>query len=456
MSLSASSVSRRSLLRAGGMTVSAGAITSVLAACTSTRTDDSSSSSSSGGSLTFRLWDEGAASAYEEALTSFTEDTGIEVKIEQVAWSDYFTTLRNDIAAGSAPDVFWVNASNYVDYAAAGKLLDIEKTFPESERTGWLEAAMDQYTVDGNLWGVPAMTDPNIAVYYNKELLDAAGVSVEDLADLAWDPTAESDTLREIATKLTLDKAGKTPADDGFDSGNIVQFGYNAASDLQAIYLPWLGANGATYQDDDGQMSFASDAGIETFQYIVDLINEDHVSPSAADTNTNGDFSRDQFIQGKMGLFQSGAYNLANIKDGADFEWGIVELPQGPKGRGGVVSAVAAVGSAASTSTDAQKKLLAWIGSADGSKVLGEKGVGLPGNTDAQDSWKTYWTDQDVDVTPMMTIDPDTSLPGPWGAKIQAAMDATNKVLPSVFLGKKDVAEGLKEAQDAGNAAIDG
>ncbi len=41
----------------------------------------------------------------------------------------------------------------------------------------------------------------------------------------------------------------------------------------------------------------------------MDLINKEHVAPSAADTNDNGDFSRDQFLQGKIALFQSGAYN---------------------------------------------------------------------------------------------------------------------------------------------------
>lgn len=456
MSHNRPSVSRRSVLRAGGLGLGTAVAASVLAACGSGSSSSSSSASSSGGSLTFRLWDEGAASAYEEALKTFTSDTGIEVTIETVPWSDYFTTLRNDIAAGSAPDVFWTNSSNFVDYAAAGKLVSIDEAIPSSERDGWSDTSVSQYTSDGTLWGVPALADPNIAVYYNKELLDTAGVSVDDLASLAWDPSADSDTLREIATKLTLDKNGKTPADDGFDADNIVQFGYNAAMDLQAIYLPWLGANGAKYQEDDGTMAFASDAGIETFQYIVDLINTDHVAPSAADTNSNGDFSRDQFIQGKLGLFQSGAYNLANVSDGASFEWGIVPLPQGPKGPGGVINATAAAGSATSKDTASQTKLLAWLGSAEGSKALGETGVGLPGNMNAQDSWTSYWEAKSVDVSAMVDIDSATALPGPFGSSIQGAMDASVKVLSEVFLGREDVATGVKAAQDAGNAVING
>lgn len=448
-------ISRRDLIKVGGV----GAVTAVglsmLAACGSGSSSDSGSGSDSASEITFRLWDEQAAAAYEEVLKDFTAETGISVKIEQVAWADYWTNLRNDIASGSAPDVFWTNSSNFVDYAAAGKLVNIDEAIASSERAGWPEAAVAQYSSQGTAWGVPALADPNIAVYYNKSLLDAAGVSVDDLASLAWDPTASSDTLREIATKLTLDAAGKTPADADFDASNIVQFGYNAALDLQAIYLPYLGANGATYQDADGQFTFASEAGVQAFGYLVDLINTSHVAPSAADTNDNGDFSRDQFIQGKMALFQSGAYNLANIKDGASFEWGIVKLPQGPQGRGGVTNYTAAAGSADSKQAEAVTKLLAWLGSAEGSGALGKTGVGLPGNTDAQDTWSAYWKDAGVDVSAMMEID-DTALPGPFGAKIQAGMEATGESLKEVFLGRVDVAEGVKAAQDAGNAAING
>ena len=41
-------------------------------------------------------------------------------------------------------------------------------------------------------------------MYYNKSLLDAAGVSIDDLQNLSWDPSASTDSLREITRKLTL------------------------------------------------------------------------------------------------------------------------------------------------------------------------------------------------------------------------------------------------------------
>ncbi|MDK6521566.1 extracellular solute-binding protein, partial [Aerococcus urinae] len=85
--------------------------------------------------------------------------------------------------------------NNYTEYARGGKIVNIDEEFPASERDGWLQGAIDQYTVDGHLYGVPVLTDPSIAVYYNKSLLDAAGVSVEDLQNLSWDPNASTDSL---------------------------------------------------------------------------------------------------------------------------------------------------------------------------------------------------------------------------------------------------------------------
>ena len=73
---------------------------------------------------------------------------------------------------------------------------------------------------------------------------------------------------------------------------------------------------------------------MQAFDYLVRLINDDHVAPRASDTNGNGDFSRNQFLQGRMALFQSGTYNLAAIADQAPFHWGVAMLPSGPAGSG--------------------------------------------------------------------------------------------------------------------------
>src|SRR6202042_821015 len=100
------------------------------------------------------------------------------------------------------------------------------------------------------------------------------------------------------------------------------------------------------FQDGDC-FAFHNPGAIEAFPFLVRLINTDHVAPPASDTNDNGDFSRNQFLAGRMALFQSGTYNLAAVADQAPFRWGVAMLPAGPKGRVSVTNGIAAAGNSA-------------------------------------------------------------------------------------------------------------
>ncbi|HJG92456.1 MAG TPA: extracellular solute-binding protein, partial [Brachybacterium massiliense] len=294
------------------------------------------------GTLTFRLWDQNAVPAYEESFQAFTAESGWNVNIDVVPWGDYWTRLPLDVASGDAADVYWMNSANYVQFKDSEALLDINEIIPDGA-SQWEQSVVDLYTRDGGLWGVPQIWD-SIAVFYNKGLVEEAGVDPEDLV---FDPSAETDSLRDAARALTLDGAGLHPGESGFDVDSREQFGFNSQADRQAIIGPMLASNGATWQEDD-QYTFASPEGIEAFQYMADLINVENVAPSAADTNENGDFSRDLFTQGKLGLFQSGPYNLLAISEGVadSFEWALAGPVEGPAGAKSLVHGVVAVGNA--------------------------------------------------------------------------------------------------------------
>lgn len=405
--------------------------------------------------LVFRTWDENAAKAYDQTFAAFTAaNPGITVKTEVVGWADYFTKLRTDIAGGSAADIFWLNNSNLAAYARNGNLVDINATL-KADAGAWVPSVVKQFTVDDKLWGVPQTSDGGIAVYYNKKLLAEAGLTEADIAKLTWSPSGGANSLLTVAQKLTRDTNGKTADQAGFDPKHIKQWGYNAAYDLQAIYLPFIGSNGGTYQNGD-TFTFANPKTVEAFSYLVDLINKYHVAPSAADTNTNGDFSRDQFLQGKIALFQSGLYNLANVEAGAKFDWGVVGLPAGPAGAISVTNGVAVVGNAASKHAAAVATLLAYLGTADGNKAIGATGANLPGVTAAQQAYQEYWAAKKVSLDPFFSVLDNGTIPAPTGENFAAGYQAYDPILQEVFLGRKAVAAGLAEADAAANKAIQG
>lgn len=403
--------------------------------------------------VTVRLWDEQIQKAYDESFEAFEADNpDIDVQTVLVPWADYFTKLRTDVSGGNADDIFMINSSYVEPYIANNNLVEIGADFDDL-KDDWVPAAVEQYTYDDKLWGVPALTDGGIAVYYNADLLTEAGVAPEDLQDLTWNPDGEGDTFLPIAQKLTVDANGVRGDEDGFDGASPDVWGYSAAQDLQGIYYNFVGSNGGQFQDEEGRFIFDSPESVEAFQYLVDLINTHQVSPAASNTNNNGDFTRDQFLQGKIAMFQSGIYNLKNVADGADFEWGIAPIPAGPEGRISVVNTIIVAGNADSDAPEATQRVLRWLGSTEGATYLGESGAAMPAVISAQDAFIQQWGDQGVDPSQFIDQGNQDSIGAPSGENYGAAVSAFKPIFDEIFLGRTPVAEGLADAEAAANEA---
>ncbi|BBZ51982.1 sugar ABC transporter substrate-binding protein [Mycobacterium heidelbergense] len=399
-----------------------------------------------------RLWADQIAEAYRQSFEAFGRThPNIEVRLDMVAYSTYFDTLRTDVAGGSADDIFWLSNAYFAAYADNGRLLDIGKTLGPAAAADWEPAVVDQFTRGGVLWGVPQLTDAGIALYYNADLLAAAGVQPAQLNGLRWSPDGD-DTLRPLLARLTVDADGNAASAPGFDAGRVRQWGYNAANDPQGIYLNYIGSAGGVFQRGD-EFAFDNAEAVEAFRYLVGLINHDHVAPPAADTNDNGDFSRNQFLAGRMALFQSGTYNLAPVARDARFHWGVAMLPAGPAGRVSVTNGIAAAGNSATKHPDAVRQVLTWMGSREGNAYLGRRGAAIPAVLSAQRGYFDYWAAEGVDVTPFFSVLNGPRIPAPGGAGFAAGSTALQSYFDEMFLGRGDVAVILKRAQAAANAA---
>ena len=391
--------------------------------------------------VTVRLWDQQVAAAYRRSFDEFTRrHPAIEVRVNVVAYASYFDALRADVAGGSADDIFWISNAYFAPYADSGRLVDITNTMGPQAAARWEPSVVEQFTRRGTLWGVPQLTDAGIALYYNADLLSAAGVDPATLNTLRWSPDDAVDTLRPLLARLAGDRTR--------------QWAYNAANDLQGIYLNYVGSAGGVFADGD-RFAFDNPQAAQAFRYLVRLINVDTVSPPASDTNTNGDFSRNMFLQGRMALFQSGTYNLAQVESNAGFRWGVALLPAGPVGRVSVTNGIAAAGNSASPHPEAVREVLEWMGSADGNAYLGASGAAVPAVLAAQRTYLDYWAGKRVDVTPFFDVLRGTRIPAPGGAGFAAGFDALKPYFDEMFLGRLDVGQALARAQAAANAAAE-
>lgn len=396
--------------------------------------------------VTVRLWDEQVAAAYRESFAEFGRaHPDIEVRTTLVSYASYFDTLRTDVAGGGADDIFWINNSHFAEYADNGRLM------PITPSPDWEPSVVGQFTRDGTLWGVPQLTDAGIAMYYNADLLEKAGITPDALGTARWDPNPARDTLRPLLARLTVDADGKTAATAGFDPRRVLQWGYNAANDLQGINLNYIGSAGGTFSEGD-RFTFDSPAAATGLGYVVDLLNTWHVAPPASDTNDNGDFSRNQFLSGRMAVFQSGTYNLAQIAGQARFHWGVVMLPTGPVGRVSVTNGIVAAGNSASRHPEQVRAVLAWLGG-KGNEYLGRSGSAIPAVLSAQRVYFDYWKAQNVDVTPFFAVLDGPRIAAPGGAGFAAGFQAVTPFFDEMFLGRRPVAETLAAAQRAANTA---
>ncbi|ORA83278.1 sugar ABC transporter substrate-binding protein [Mycobacterium malmoense] len=402
--------------------------------------------------VTVRIWADQIAAAYRQSFEAFTRaHPAIQVHINMVAYSTYFNTLRTDVAGGSADDIFWLSNAYLAAYADSGRLLNVGKTLGPDAASAWEPAVVDQFTRGGVVWGVPQLTDAGIAVFYNADLLAAAGIDPSQLNGLRWNPDG-GDTLRPLLARLTVDADGNTAGTPRFDAGRVRQWGYNAANDPQGIYLNYIGSAGGVFQRGD-EFAFDNPAAVRAFRYLVGLINDDHVTPPAADTNDNGDFSRNQFLAGRMALFQSGTYDLAPVARDARFHWGVAMMPAGPVGRVSVTNGIAAAGNSATKHPDAVRQVLAWMGSREGNAYLGRQGAAIPAVLSAQPVYFDYWAARGVDVTPFFSVLNGPRIPAPGGVGFAAGYTALQSYFDEMFLGRGDVAATLKRAQAAANAA---
>jgi multiple sugar transport system substrate-binding protein len=375
----------------------------------------------------------------------FTADSGIEVELEVLGWDDYWTQLPLDVAGGGLPDVLWMNTAHLAETHAAGVLLDVGGIVGR-DASGWEAVATDLHRLEDALWGVPQLWDQSVLIAH-RGLVEGAG---GDASALVADPGAGSDPLRELATALTADGEGRHPGDEGFDPAARATFGFSAHPDRTAVLGPFLAGQGGAWQNDEGTVTLASAQGVAAVQYLADLAAA-HLAPAGSETVEEPDRCRDLFVAGRLGLLQTGTYDLHTLVEGIDgaFEWSLHPVVAGPEGAHPLVHSVAAVG----VDPDDEEReaaigaLLSWLGGVEGQRPLAENRLGIPAHRDLRGAWEESWAELGVDVS-ALEVPQDPARPE-HGARSAEATGEALGIIAEVFRGETTAEEALPRAQEA-------
>jgi multiple sugar transport system substrate-binding protein len=218
---------RRSVLRAAAGLSAAGA----LAACGSN--NGRSGGGSSGKSLVqyFHAYGE---SGTEQAIKKYAKAYDkAAVTTQWITGSDFESKLFATLLTKNAPDLFEFHPQ--IQLVKSGQVADLTDII-DPVKDDFNPADIKSHTVDGKIYGVRMIDDPQF-FFYRPSLLEKAGVKV---------PTT-LDELIEAAAKLTTGKV------KGLFLGN----------DLHAVINPMIWSAGADTLDEKNQIAYHTDGVIE-------------------------------------------------------------------------------------------------------------------------------------------------------------------------------------------------
>ncbi|ETX14288.1 ABC transporter substrate-binding protein [Roseivivax halodurans JCM 10272] len=119
---------------------------------------------------------------YEDIAQAFeAEHDGVDVNFEYIANEAYKSKLPTLLQSDARPDIFYSwGGQTLVQQSEAGFLQDISGMLPEGFRETLPEAALEAYTVDGSLYGLPLYAT-EVVLWVNTTLTEQAGVDVDQI-----------------------------------------------------------------------------------------------------------------------------------------------------------------------------------------------------------------------------------------------------------------------------------
>lgn len=224
----------------------------------------------SGQSITFWMQRYGSDPANQDALMKrmtdqFEAETGAKVDVVFVDWGTALTKYTLAASGGEAPDVadtFFLASLVKIGGAKFGPM-QINDVAKEIGMDRYYSGIMHEVKVGKDYYGIPWRADTRVLAY-NTDMFAAAGITAPPRT---WD-------------ELIADGKKLTKVDS---NGNIKVAGFLWANNEARFDQTWFGviagAGGKVFSDDLSKPIFDSKAGIESLQFMQDMVYKYKISP---------------------------------------------------------------------------------------------------------------------------------------------------------------------------------
>lgn len=392
------------------------------------------------GSGTVRVgtWESGdSLEPWNNAIAAFEEEyPDINVELEPVP-QEYGTKLLAQLAAGTAPDIFQVGDGDVARYIREGVVAPLDP-FIEGDESFSMDTFFPALAEFGQSDGTTYLFTKDyspLVLYYNKDIFDEAGLEYPN-PDWTWDD------LLNAAQQLTTD-----------DRWGIQLPGHWGDWLWHRGIQPILNQAGASLISEDGTMIegyMNSPETVEALQWYVDLFLEHGVAPTREDIDSYAGV--DLFANGIVAMVWTGRWPLKDWKAIDGFNFGTMELPAGPAGKGNALCWAGFAMNPDSDNQEAAWTFLKYIAAGEGAAQFSNYALSaVQPIIEAQGLSDDEYDGPIVDILDNVQPIPETFTP----YFNECVLDPFRENLEAVFLQDVSVQEAMDAAAAAGQACLD-
>ena len=370
------------------------------------------------------IWDYFETDAQKEMMQSLIDGFNAsqdeyEASHVYVPFADYEKQLTLGIASGELPDLVILDGcgmASFIQLGLFGDISDADINWDE-----YMEGPMESTMLDGKHYGIPFATNCT-ALYYNKDLFDAAGIDYPD-ENTTWDE------FHEMAKALTKD--------------GVSGFGNAATNTDEGTFqcVQWLYTAGGSYTDIED--------GVDAYKLMQEMIEDgswtkECVNWTQSDVNNN-------FMAGNLAMQQNGPWQIPGIEANApDLNYGVTVLPKKDADSEQATSILGGenMGVVNKDDTSGAEAFLKYYDQTDVMvDAMKQYGSYPPKTEAAKDS---YWTDDPIQKAFLTQI--DTSIPRGPSASWPSYSSAIQTGFQEVMTSAKTPEQAAKDTQAAVDA----
>ena len=370
------------------------------------------------------IWDYFETDAQKQMMQSLIDEFNAsqdeyEASHVYVPFADYEKQLTLGIASGELPDLVILDGcgmASFIQLGLFGDISDADINWDE-----YMEGPMESTMLDGKHYGIPFATNCT-ALFYNKDLFDAAGIDYPD-ENTTWDE------FHEMAKTLTKD--------------GVSGFGNAATNTDEGTFqcLQWLYTAGGSYTDIED--------GVDAYKLMQEMIEDgswtkECVNWTQSDVNNN-------FMAGNLAMQQNGPWQIPGIEANApDLNYGVTVLPKKDADSEQATSILGGenMGVVNKDDTSGAEAFLKYYDQTDVMvDAMKQYGSYPPKTEAAKDS---YWTDDPIQKAFLTQI--DTSIPRGPSAAWPSYSSAIQTGFQEVMTSAKTPEQAAKDTQAAVDA----